>query len=98
MTMNLTLITTIVITAAMTSVGTYYSTKSGQHGDNPTTEVATQSSPPQPTPVAVAMNQPLNKPVEIIIKTEIVKKHAKTGNIGRVRDLTQPHYGIVQGN
>lgn len=92
MTPNLTLITTIVLTAAVASAGTYYITNNTQPSDNPVAEAANQ--PANPTPVAV--NQQPNKPVEIIIKTEIVEKHGKTGNIGSVRNLTQPHLEVTK--
>jgi hypothetical protein len=94
MTPNLTLITSIVLTAAVASAGTYYVINNTQPSDNPVAEAANQ--PADPTPVAVAVNQQPNKPVEIIIKTEIVEKHGKTGNIGSVRNLTQPHLEVTK--
>jgi hypothetical protein len=95
MTSNLTLITTIVLTAAMTSAGTYYYlTTNEQPSDKPVAEAANQ--PSDPNPVAVAVNQQPNKPIEIIIKTEIVEKHNKTGNLGSVRNLTQPHLEVTK--
>jgi hypothetical protein len=92
MTSKLTLITSIVLTAAMTAAGTYYVTNNTQSSANPVVETANQ--PAAPTPVAV--NQQPNKPVEIIIKTEIVEKHEKKGNIGSTRNLTQPHYEVLK--
>jgi hypothetical protein len=92
MTSKLTLITSIVLTAAMTAEGTYYVTNNTQPSANPVVETANQ--PAAPTPVAV--NQQPNKPVEIIIKTEIVEKHEKKGNIGSTRNLTQPHYEVLK--
>jgi len=94
MTSKLTLITSIVLTAAMTAAGTYYVINNTQPNANPTVEAANQ--PAAPTPVAVAVNQQPNKPVEIIIKTEIVEKHEKKGNIGSTRNLTQPHYEVLK--
>jgi hypothetical protein len=70
---KLTLITSIVLTAAMTGAGTYYVTTNTQPNDNPVAEAANQ--PADLIPVAVAVNQQPNKPVEIIIKTEIVEKN-----------------------
>jgi hypothetical protein len=92
MTSKLTLITSIVLTAAMTAAGTYFVTNNTQPSANPVVETANQ--PAAPTPVAV--NQQPNKPVEIIIKTEIVEKHEKKGNIGSTRNLTQPHYEVLK--
>jgi hypothetical protein len=92
MTSKLTLITSIVLTAAMTAAGTYFVTNNTQPSANPVVETANQ--PAVPTPVAV--NQQPNKPVEIIIKTEIVEKHEKKGNIGSTRNLTQPHYEVLK--
>jgi hypothetical protein len=92
MTSKLTLITSIVLTAAMTAAGTYYVTNNTQSSANPVVETANQ--PAAPTPVEV--NQQPNKPVEIIIKTEIVEKHEKKGNIGSTRNLTQPHYEVLK--
>jgi hypothetical protein len=76
----------------MTAAGTYYVTNNTQSSANPVVETANQ--PAAPTPVEV--NQQPNKPVEIIIKTEIVEKHEKKGNIGSTRNLTQPHYEVLK--
>ena len=92
MTSKLTLITSIVLTAAMTAAGTYYVTNNTQPSANPVVETANQ--PADQTPVTITQ-QP-NKPVEIIIKTEIVEKHEKKGNIGSTRNLTQPHYEVLK--
>jgi hypothetical protein len=92
MTSKLTLITSIVLTAAMTAAGTYYVTNNTQPSANPVVETTNQ--PAAPTPVAV--NQQPNKPVEIIIKTEIVENHEKKGNVGSTRNLTQPHYKVLK--
>ena len=94
MSSKLTLITSIVLTATMTAAGTYYVTNNTKPSANPVVEAANQ--PADLTPVAVAVNQQPNKPVEIIIKTEIVEKHGKTGNIGSTRNLTQPHYEVLK--
>ena len=92
MTSKLTLITSIVLTAAMTAAGTYYVTNNTQSSANPVVETANQPAAPSP----VEVNQQPNKPVEIIIKTEIVEKHEKKGNIGSTRNLTQPHYEVLK--
>lgn len=95
MTKNITLITTIVITAATASAGTYFLTSNGQPDTNQITTANTQST--DQNPVALAVNQPPNKPIEIIVKTEIIEKHDKTDHIGSTRNLTQPQYVIGDG-
>jgi hypothetical protein len=98
MTSKLTLITSIVLTAAMTAAGTYYVTTSTQPNDNPVAEAANQ--PAAPTPVAV--NQQPNKPVEITIKTEILEKHRPSKQHdfaaeARAAALApQPHYEVIK--
>jgi hypothetical protein len=100
MTSKLTLITSIVLTAAMTAAGTYYVATNGQPGDNPVAEAANQSADPKPGSVAV--NQQPNKPVEITIKTEIVEKHRPSKQHdfaaeARAAALApQPHYEVLK--
>ena len=98
MTSKLTLITTIVLTAAMTAAGTYYVTNNTQPSANPVVETTNQ--PAAPTPVAV--NQQPNKPVEITIKTEILEKHRPSKQHdfaaeARAAALApQPHYEVIK--
>jgi hypothetical protein len=102
MTSNLTLITTIVLTAAMTAAGTYYVATNQQPDQKPVAEATTPPSAHQPTQVAVAGNQQSNKPVEISIKTEVVEKSSN----GRYQDhlaewkalhsRPQPHYEVLK--
>ena len=89
MTSKLTLITSIVLTAAMTAAGTYYVTTNTQPSANPVVEAANQ--PADPTPVTVAVNQQPNKPVEIIIKTEIVEKHRQSRQHDFAAEAEQQH-------
>lgn len=105
MTTNLTLITSIVLTAAMASAGTYYVTTRVAPGtDNPveTAEAQPALASPQPTPVVVANLQP-NKPIEINIKTEVVerkhpiRRHNFIAEGKAARSAPQPHYGVFQG-
>ena len=102
MTSNLTLITTIVLTAAMASAGTYYVATNQQSDQKPVAEAATQPSAPQSTPVAVAVNQQPNKPVEITIKTEVVEKHRRTRQHDFVAEsraailAPQPHLEVTK--
>ena len=77
MTTNLTLITTIVLTAAISAAGTYYVATNTQTSDKPVVEAEKLPAEPQPTPVAVTDNPQSNKPVEIIVKTEVVEKQTK---------------------
>jgi hypothetical protein len=103
MTTNLTLITSIVLTAAVASAGTYYVTTRVDPGtDNPVETAEAQPMPtanppaPQPAQVVVAAN---NKPIEINVKTEVVQKH-RSINPHRgpsAGSLSQPHFGIFQG-
>ena len=100
MTSKLTLITSIVLTAAMTAAGTYYVTTNTQPNDNPTVEAANQ--PADQTPVTVAVNQQPNKPVEITIKTEVLEKHRPSKQHdfaaeARAAALApQPHYEVLK--
>jgi hypothetical protein len=102
MTSNITLITTLVLTAAVTSAGTYYLTTNGQPSTNPVVEVAQQSADPAPIPVAVPVNQQPNKPVEITIKTEVVEKHGQTRQHDFVAEsraailAPQPHLEVTK--
>jgi hypothetical protein len=98
MTPKLTLFTSIVLTAAMTAAGTYYVATNDQPGDNRVAEAANQSADSIP----VAVNQQPNKPVEIIIKTEIVEKHRPSRQHDFVaegiaaRSRPQPHYEVLK--
>ena len=103
MTTNLTLITSIVLTAAMASAGTYYVTTHVDPGtDNPVETAQAQPSPTanQPAPVVVSSN---SKPIEINIKTEVVeRKHPiRRHNFRAANEAAlsrpQPHFGIYQG-
>ena len=102
MTSNLTLITTLVITAAMASAGTYYLTTNEPASANPVVDAAHPPSEPQQTPVAIAVDQQPNKPVEIIIKTEVVEKHGQTRQHDFVAEsraailAPQPHLEVTK--
>ncbi len=103
MTSNLTLITSIILTGAMTAAGTYYVTTHTQPSTDPTTQAAGQTPEPQLAPVAVAVNQQPNQPVEITIKTEVIEKHTqKRQHNFRAESIEaasrpQPHFGVFQG-
>ena len=102
MTSNLTLITTLVITAAVASAGTYNLTTNEPVSANPVVEAAHQPADPAPVPVAVPVNQQPNKPVEITIKTEVVKKHGQTRQHDFVAEsraailAPQPHLEVTK--
>lgn len=109
MTTNLTLITSIVITAAISTLGTYYVTTRVDPVNNTTESVATQQPVPvaattqQPNskPINVAENQRSNKPLEIVVRTEVTHKekpHRRTNYIAEgiaARSSPQPHYGVL---
>lgn len=89
---KLTLLTAITLTAAASSVGTYYITTNAQIGNSP---VATVESP-NGNPIQVAVNQDTDKPITIIVKTEVTEKPRKPSNVGHVHDLLRPdQYRIV---
>lgn len=104
MTMNLTLITSIVLTAALTTAGTYYVTTSVQPtAENPDETAAVQQQPKTSAqPVTAALNKETNKPVEIIVRTELVHKESNRRRINHVaqgraaRSNPQPHYGVLE--
>jgi uncharacterized protein YdgA (DUF945 family) len=102
MTMNLTLITSIVLTAALATAGTYYVTTRVQPtAENPVETAAVQQpqTATQP-PVTVAVNKETNKPVEVIVRTEIVHKERKHKQIDHVAQsraailAKQPHLEV----
>lgn len=103
MTMNLTLITSIVLTAALATAGTYYVTTRVQPtAENPVETAAVQQpqTATQP-PVTVAVNKETNKPVEVIVRTEIVHKERKHKQIDHVAQsraailAKQPHLEVL---
>ena len=104
MTMNLTLITSIVLTAALATAGTYYVTTRVQPtAENPVETAAVQQQPQTATqPVTVAVNKETNKPVEVIVRTEIVHKESNRRRVNHVaqgraaRSSPQPHYGVLE--
>ncbi|CAA9891712.1 conserved hypothetical protein [Candidatus Methylobacter favarea] len=98
MTKNLTILTTIVLTAATTAGGTYYLTTNGQASNNP------ENAPMAVTPqiengqqVIRVATQDADKPITIIVKTEVKENRPKRDHIGHIRDLKQPEYGVFQG-
>lgn len=102
MTTNLTLITSIVLTAAMTSAGTCYLVTKGQAGDNTISEAATQPSQSPAHPATETVNQQPNKPTDITIKTEVVEKHSSgrhpnyTAEWKALQSRPQPHLEVTK--
>jgi hypothetical protein len=101
MKMNLTLITSIVLTAALATTGTYYMTTSVQPTDSNSVEATAVQQPTTETkPVTVATIQESGKPVEVIVKTQIIQKemtHKKTNYIAEgiaARNKPQPHLKV----
>lgn len=103
MTMNLTLITSIVLTAALATAGTYYVTTRVQPTAENPVETAAVQQPQTAThpPVTVAVNKETNKPVEVIVRTEIVHKERKHKQIDHVAQsraailAKQPHLEVL---
>lgn len=102
MTMNLTLITSIVLTAALATAGTYYVTTSIQPTTENPVETATVQQPQTATqpPATVAVNKETNKPVEVIVRTQVIQKeskHRRTNYIAEgiaARNKPQPHLEV----
>jgi len=90
-----TLITAIVLTAAATSAGTYYLT--ANHSQIPPQTTATEEMSTDGTPTQVAIDQDGNKPITIVVKTEIEEKPKKHINTGHIRDLKQPALSVMPG-
>lgn len=101
MTMNFTLITSIVLTAALASAGTYYISTRVQPVDSSVESVAVQPPQTATQPVTVAVNKETNKPVEVIVRTEIVHKERKHKQIDHVAQsraailAKQPHLEVL---
>ena len=93
MTPNITIITSILLTAALTAGGTYYVATNMQPGVNQSAESK---------PVTVAVNQQPDKPIEIIVRTEIVDNHHPIKHHDYIaegiaaRSRPQPHYGVMK--
>jgi len=93
---KLTLLTAITLTAAATAGGTYYLTSVAQPGTIAANTPATTIETNDGNPVQVAVNQDRDKPITIIVKTEIAEKPRKPSNVGHVHDLLRPdQYQIV---
>jgi hypothetical protein len=97
---NLTLITAIMVTSALTAGGTYFATTRSQPaantGDNE--QRVELSAKTEPVTVAAAPGQP----IEIIVKTEVEEKHrGKRHDFGaeaiEVAKQPQPNFTIFQG-
>lgn len=96
---KLTLLTAITLTAAATAGGTYYlTTNTRQDNTAANTPIAAgETQPMDGNPAQIAVNQNPNKPITIIVKTEIAEKHGPTEKqVGHIRDLKQPDYGVTQ--
>uniref|UniRef100_UPI00402B83FE hypothetical protein n=1 Tax=Methylomonas sp. SPW-1 TaxID=3438877 RepID=UPI00402B83FE len=90
-----TLITTIVLTAAATSTGTYYLTTNGLQTSAQTAAVEMPTG--DGTPEQVTVNQDVDKPITIVVKTEVAEKPHKPINTGHIRDLKQPALSVMPG-
>jgi len=97
---NLTLITSIIVTSALTAGGTYYATTHSQPAANTSDNEQRMelSAKPEPVTVAAAPGQSL----EIIVKTEVEekprgKRHNFRAEGDAVRRQPQPNFTIFQG-
>ena len=95
MTKNLTILTTIVLTAATTAGGTYYMAANSQANNTP------ENAPAAVTPqadngqtVLQVATQDADKPITIVVKTQIEETKHPRKSTGHIRDLTQPNYTI----
>lgn len=98
MTKNLTILTTIVLTAATTGGGTYYLTTNGQANnslENAPVAVAPQTENGQQVLQVAA--QDADKPITIVVKTQLEEPKRPRKSTGHIRDLKQPEYGVFQG-
>ena len=97
---NLTLITSIIVTSALTAGGTYYATTRSQPAANTSDNEQRMelSAKPEPVTVAAAPGQSL----EIIVKTEVEEKPRGKRHDFRAEHLAvasrpQPNFTIFQG-
>lgn len=97
---NLTLITSIVLTSALTAGGTYYATTRSQPAANTSDTEKTVELTTKTEPVTVAAVP--GQPIEIIVKTEVVEKHRGKRHDFRAEAIEvakrpQPTFTIFQG-
>jgi len=99
MTKNLTILTTIVLTAATTAGGTYYLTTNSQASNSPeNAPVAVAPQTDNGQSVVQVAAQDADKPITIVVKTQIEEAKHTRRPTGHIRDLKQPEYGVFQGN
>jgi hypothetical protein len=90
------LITAITITAATMSAGSYYLT--ANYPQSPAQQAAAETIATDGTPIQVAVNHDNDKPLTIVVKTEVTEKQRRPINTGHIRDLKQPNYGVLDSN
>jgi len=92
---KLTILTTIVLTAATTAGGAYYVTTNSQARNSP--ENAPVAVAPQTDSQAVfhVQAQDADKPITIIVKTEVKEQRPIRDHIGHIRDLKQPELRVM---
>lgn len=93
---NLSILTTVVLTAAATAGGTYYYTTRDQVNDT------SQNMPVTVTPKADDGQQVMrvaaentDKPITIVVKTDIKEQRPNRDHIGHIRDLKQPTLRVM---
>jgi len=95
MTKNLTILTTIVLTAAATAGGTYYLTTNSQQSNGPeNTQMAVSPQTENEQNVPRVDAQDADKPITIVVKTQVEEPKRPRKSTGHIRDLTQPNYTI----
>jgi len=95
MTRNITILTTIVLTAAATAGGTYYLTTNSQQSNGPeNTQMAVTPQTENGQQVTRVAAQDSDKPITIVVKTQMEETKRPRKSVGHIRDLTQPNYTI----
>lgn len=96
MTKNLTILTTIVLTAAATAGGTYYlTTNSQQSNGSENTQMAVSPQTENEQNVPRVDVQDADKPITIVVKTEVKEPRSPRNHIGHIRDLKQPTLQVM---
>ncbi|OHX36496.1 hypothetical protein BJL95_12945 [Methylomonas sp. LWB] len=95
MTKNIAILTTIVLTAATTAGGTYYLTTNSKANNTPeNAPVAVTPQTEDGQQVIRVAAQDADKPITIVVKTQVEEPKRPRKSTGHIRDLTQPNYTI----
>lgn len=98
MTKNLAIFTTIVLTAAATAGGTYY-LATNKPGSNVQENMPVAATPQIENGQQVTRvdGQDADKPITIVVKTQMEEAKRPRKSAVHIRDLKQPEYGVFQG-